>query len=211
MLGTGLSNGRPMEMLMGENASWNSFKEAIMLRFGSAYDDPMGDFKNLRHTGTIEEYQNAFDRGQVFNLELEADPFDTCYENSKIPLEETEIQEEAIEEVIEYSPQISLHALNGVESYQSMRVTGHKGKQPLHVLIDCGRTHNFLDIDKAKQLVSHPMDSPPHSPNNVFDFPAVEEEFEEEPKEEHEEEPEEEEEEFEEDPDEGDEEEEEIV
>nr|GFD28222.1 hypothetical protein [Tanacetum cinerariifolium] len=51
------------------------------------------------------------------------------------------------------------------------------------------------------------MDSPPHSPNNVFDFPAIEEEFEEEP----EEEPEEEEEEFEEDPDEEDEEEEEIV
>nr|GFD62221.1 hypothetical protein [Tanacetum cinerariifolium] len=40
------------------------------------------------------------------------------------------------------------------------------------------------------------MDSTPHSPNNVFDFPAVKEEFEEEP----EEEPEEEEEEFEEDP-----------
>nr|GFD62575.1 hypothetical protein [Tanacetum cinerariifolium] len=51
------------------------------------------------------------------------------------------------------------------------------------------------------------MDSPPYSPNNVFNFPTVEEEFEEEP----EEEPEEEEEEFEEDPDEGDEEEEEIV
>nr|GFD52307.1 hypothetical protein [Tanacetum cinerariifolium] len=51
------------------------------------------------------------------------------------------------------------------------------------------------------------MDSPPHSPNNVFNFLAVEEEFEEEP----EEEPKEEEEEFEEDPDGGDEEEEEIV
>nr|GFA85574.1 hypothetical protein [Tanacetum cinerariifolium] len=55
------------------------------------------------------------------------------------------------------------------------------------------------------------MDSPPHSPNNIFNFPAVEEEFEEEPEEAPEEEPEEEEEEFEEDPDEGDEEEEEIV
>nr|GEZ04923.1 hypothetical protein [Tanacetum cinerariifolium] len=166
MLGTGLSNGRPngdeggcasvnsslKSIMWWILISWNSFKEAIMLRFGSAYDDPMGDIKNLRHTGTIEEYQNAFDRllsridfpedqqvscyidglhsevelvvrmfrpktlGQVFDLELVADPFDTCYENSEIPLEEAEIQEEAIEEVIEYSPQISLHALNGVES-----------------------------------------------------------------------------------------------
>ncbi|GKC23954.1 putative mitochondrial protein [Tanacetum coccineum] len=48
--------------LMGENASWNSFTEVIMLRFGSAYDDHMGDIKNLRHTGSIEEYRNAFDR-----------------------------------------------------------------------------------------------------------------------------------------------------
>nr|GFD03109.1 hypothetical protein [Tanacetum cinerariifolium] len=55
------------------------------------------------------------------------------------------------------------------------------------------------------------MDSPPHSPNHVFDFSAVEEEFEEESGEEPEEEPEEEEEEFEEDPDEGDEEEKEIA
>ncbi|GKE95079.1 putative mitochondrial protein, partial [Tanacetum coccineum] len=50
---------RQFVKLMGGNASWDSFKEVDLLRFGSAYDDPMADIKNLRHTGTIKEYQNA--------------------------------------------------------------------------------------------------------------------------------------------------------
>ncbi|GKA48286.1 retrovirus-related pol polyprotein from transposon TNT 1-94 [Tanacetum coccineum] len=53
---------RQFVKLMGENASWNSFKEAILLRFRSSYDDPMAKIKNLRHVGTIEEYQNNFDK-----------------------------------------------------------------------------------------------------------------------------------------------------
>nr|GEV96881.1 hypothetical protein [Tanacetum cinerariifolium] len=66
--GEGTSRGRQPQFtrqfvkLMGENASWNSFKEAILLRFGDANDDPMAEIKNLRHVGTIEEYQNAFDK-----------------------------------------------------------------------------------------------------------------------------------------------------
>ncbi|GJW88274.1 putative nucleotidyltransferase, ribonuclease H, partial [Tanacetum coccineum] len=33
-----------------------------------------------------------------------------------------------------------------------MRVRGYVGKQPLHILIDCGSTHNFLDVFAAKKL-----------------------------------------------------------
>ncbi|GJY98001.1 putative mitochondrial protein [Tanacetum coccineum] len=51
---------RQFVKLVGGNASWDSFKEVDLLRFGSAYDDPMDGIKNLRHTGTIKEYQNAF-------------------------------------------------------------------------------------------------------------------------------------------------------
>ncbi|GKF12339.1 putative mitochondrial protein, partial [Tanacetum coccineum] len=53
---------RQFVKLIGENASWNSFKEAILLRFRNAYNDPMAEIKNLRHVGTIEEYHNAFDK-----------------------------------------------------------------------------------------------------------------------------------------------------
>ncbi|GJV76968.1 retrotransposon-related protein [Tanacetum coccineum] len=278
---------RQFVKLMGENASWNSFKEAILLRFGSAYDDPMAEIKNLRQVGNIEEYQNAFDklnsrvdlpeeqqisfyiaglqkeielavrmfrpktlaevynlskiqdaalklnkqryrppllptprfitnqntqspqnsvvvkqtpapnttlaakssfntpypkrqlsqkefqerraknlcfycdekytpghscRGQVFNLEVVADSVDTSQDDSFLETGEDLLQEEGTGEIIEFTPQISLHALNGVESFQTMRVTGHVGKQSLHILIDTGSTHNFLDLDKAKKL-----------------------------------------------------------
>nr|GEU96796.1 hypothetical protein [Tanacetum cinerariifolium] len=204
---------RQFVRLLGANVSWNSFKEAILLRFGNVFEDPIADIKNLRHTSTIGEYQNAFDmllsttdlpedqqisfyiaglqndvqlavkmfrpkslaeayhlskiqetqikesrqrykkytpghsyRGQVFNLEVVAD-----LEEEIVNCEE-EVQEEATREVIEYTPQISLNALNGVESFQTIRVTGHIGKHQIHILIDCGSTHYFLDLEKAKQL-----------------------------------------------------------
>lgn len=49
-------------------------------------------------------------------------------------------------------PQISLNALNGANSYQTMRGDWQGGKNELHMLIDCGSTHNFLDAGIANQL-----------------------------------------------------------
>jgi len=67
--------------------------------------------------------------------------------------EPQEGEEEAIDfEVLEADPCISLHALNGIQGYQAMRVTGHYGKKPIHILVDSGSTHNFLDINLAKRL-----------------------------------------------------------
>nr|GEZ68858.1 hypothetical protein [Tanacetum cinerariifolium] len=50
------------------------------------------------------------------------------------------------------SLQITLNALSGLNSYQTMRVRGRVSKQVVHILIDCGSTHNFLDIYTAKKL-----------------------------------------------------------
>ncbi|GKB74012.1 transposon ty3-G gag-pol polyprotein, partial [Tanacetum coccineum] len=50
------------------------------------------------------------------------------------------------------NPQITLNALSGLNSYQTMRVKGRISKQVVHILIDCGSTHNFLDIHTAKKL-----------------------------------------------------------
>nr|GFA28398.1 hypothetical protein [Tanacetum cinerariifolium] len=63
---------------MGESACWNSFKEAIMQRFDSTYDDPIGVIRNLRHTSSIEEYQNAFDRF-LSRIDLPEDQQVSCY------------------------------------------------------------------------------------------------------------------------------------
>ena len=52
----------------------------------------------------------------------------------------------------EDQPQISVHALSGCPNFQTMRVTRLYGKTPLHILIDSGSTHNFLDISLAKKL-----------------------------------------------------------
>nr|GEX00175.1 hypothetical protein [Tanacetum cinerariifolium] len=50
-------------------------------------------------------------------------------------------------------PQISLNALSGVSSFQTMRVIGLMAKgHKLDILVDSGSTHNFLDINMAKRL-----------------------------------------------------------
>ena len=53
---------RQFVQIMGENVTWPMYRTAILERFGNAFDDPMADIKNVRHVGTIEEYQNAFDK-----------------------------------------------------------------------------------------------------------------------------------------------------
>ncbi|WVZ13742.1 hypothetical protein V8G54_011308 [Vigna mungo] len=49
-------------------------------------------------------------------------------------------------------PHISVHALTGIATFNTMRVTGYFKKKPLHILIDSGSTHNFLDESVAKNL-----------------------------------------------------------
>lgn len=45
--------------------------------------------------------------------------------------------------------QISINAMSGHSSFNTMRVNGHMGKKTLHILIDSGSTHNFLDEQLA--------------------------------------------------------------
>lgn len=56
------------------------------------------------------------------------------------------------ENVLTETPQLSLNAMTGVSSYQTMRVTGMHDKKLLQILLDSGSTHNFLDLDVAKKL-----------------------------------------------------------
>ena len=58
------------------------------------------------------------------------------------------------EEEEDINPQISVHAISGMGTvgYKTMRVTVFIRKRPLHILIDSGSTHNFLDVNVAKKL-----------------------------------------------------------
>ena len=47
---------------VGENVDWIVYKTAILKRFGSSFDDPMADLKNVKYETTMENYQNEFDK-----------------------------------------------------------------------------------------------------------------------------------------------------
>ncbi|GKC18571.1 hypothetical protein Tco_1020721 [Tanacetum coccineum] len=62
-------------------------------------------------------------------------------------------QEELDELENEELPQISVNAFNGESSFQTMRVVGIvANKYKLHILVDSGPAHNFLDINVAKRI-----------------------------------------------------------
>nr|KYP45442.1 hypothetical protein KK1_033012 [Cajanus cajan] len=92
------------------------------------------------------------------------EPF--TYEHSlthkKLQLHMVEIDEEEDDETLQSEtvvnetdfgdPHISVNAVTGVQGFKTMRVTGSYKKKPLHILIDSGSTHRFLDVNIAKKL-----------------------------------------------------------
>ncbi|GJY98359.1 RNA-directed DNA polymerase like protein, partial [Tanacetum coccineum] len=227
----------------GGYSSRETYKQAVLARFGTVYDDPMSELKNLKYETTARVYQDAFDdllsrveisedraislfmgglppeiamgvrmfkprkladaycltnlqeatldavkkkskpsrsftsnrfnngenyenvskpaispkpntpvnapyvpghkcAGQLFSLVLVPDDED-CVEDC--------LEEESVE-VSQEMPQISLQAMNGVQNYRTLRVKGTVGKHTIHILVDCGSTHNFVDVAVAKKL-----------------------------------------------------------
>lgn len=61
-------------------------------------------------------------------------------------------QDECAEDFNDSTPIISLNALDGIATFHCMRVVGQLGKKKLHILIDNGSTHNFIDLDIAREL-----------------------------------------------------------
>ena len=57
-----------------------------------------------------------------------------------------------INEVQYDSMAISVHALEGLQTPQTMKVKGFIKKQPVMILIDLGSTNNFLDSTLASRL-----------------------------------------------------------
>ena len=65
----------------------------------------------------------------------------TSNRNSLEIQDEEQEEEEAMDfEMIEADPCISLHAMNGIQAYQEMTVTGQHGKNVIHILVDSEST-----------------------------------------------------------------------
>jgi len=109
------------------------------------------DIEEKRAKNLYFHYDEAYFPGhkckaQVYSLEV--------VEEIK---EEEEEEAEGVEEEEGGKPQgepllLSLNALNGISTYHIMRVTGRIKNISLHILIDLGSTHNFLDLATAKRL-----------------------------------------------------------
>ncbi|XP_074336044.1 uncharacterized protein LOC141673210 [Apium graveolens] len=85
-----------------------------------------------------------FKEAQLFAVEIPCEE----EENS---IEEEELDETRQEEA-HNKPSISVNALMGSHTFNTMRVQGWVQGKPLHILVDSGSTHNFLDIGTAHKL-----------------------------------------------------------
>ncbi|XP_071728193.1 uncharacterized protein [Rutidosis leptorrhynchoides] len=101
--------------------------------------------------------------GQLYSLEVVVDEeVEHQLLSEMSDIEEEEEHEFAADQGIN-SPHISLNALTGTNAYQTMRVKGLVNKYKIHILIDSGSTHNFLDINVAKKLGCKISGTPPLS------------------------------------------------
>ncbi|CAJ2678818.1 unnamed protein product [Trifolium pratense] len=91
-------------------------------------------------------HQFKHKRYQINVLEIDDD--DDC--NGEEPNSESVAEMESLSAF--ENAQLSLQALTGIANYQTMRVTGLHEKKMLHILLDSGSTHNFLDLETAKSL-----------------------------------------------------------
>lgn len=109
---------------------------------------------------TSKEIEEKRSKGLCFGCEEKYTPGHKCkhhqlflmeIEEDEAPLEDEQTQEVTVEE----QPLISLHAMTGSFGGSTIRVEGQAGNRRLHILIDSGSTHNFLDTDTARKLGCH--------------------------------------------------------
>nr|GEV61137.1 hypothetical protein [Tanacetum cinerariifolium] len=130
-----------------KNVSWTVYKNGIL-------HDPVSEIRKIKYQSSAKEYQDDFD-----TLLSRVDVNDEHVLFTLVVLVEQEEEFVDAYEVLsameteEVQPQISLNALSRVSSYQTLRVVRlFVNGQELHILVDSGSTHNFLDTKMAKRL-----------------------------------------------------------
>ena len=99
------------------------------------------------------------EKGLCFNCDEKFTPGHKCKLQQAFLIEVVEESEDGCElisddkeEECEAIPEISLHALSDISTPQTMRVVGTVHGRRLHVLIDSGSTHHFVNVKFAKKM-----------------------------------------------------------
>nr|GEY23607.1 hypothetical protein [Tanacetum cinerariifolium] len=137
------SNNNPLLALLATNQTSNSERKQLNKR---EYEEKRA--KNQCFYCDEKYVPRQKCSGQMFVLEVltTSDGEDDEFSGEECLVEEFRLVSQ------EQNPQISLNDLSGITNFQTMRVKGQTNRQPIHILMDCGSTHNFLDVQKAKQL-----------------------------------------------------------
>ena len=136
------SNVPPVKNPSWPNSSQNSFNRTP--------NKPTKSIKN-------QEFEERRLKGLCFWCDDKFVPGHRCKNKRLYSLSILEEEEETNGEEIqeeEIIPHISLNALEGTVGFHTMKVTGRTGKQTLHILVDSGSTHNFLNSFVALKLQS---------------------------------------------------------
>ncbi|XP_022553445.1 uncharacterized protein LOC111203725 [Brassica napus] len=92
-------------------------------------------------------HQLKHKRSQIFVMECEDDDSSSESEQNDVVATPAPTDEQPKD-----TPVISINALDGSTSYNCMRMIGYYGKTKLHILVDPGSTHNFVDINIANHI-----------------------------------------------------------
>lgn len=111
--------------------------------------------------------QSRKEKGLFFNCNEKFAPGHKCkikqlYVLEILPDQEPELDAIDVNDTIDISltPEISLHALTGIATPNTKRVTGLINGKRLHILINSESTHNFITPKCAKKLGCHNITAP---------------------------------------------------
>ncbi|KAD2393740.1 hypothetical protein E3N88_40717 [Mikania micrantha] len=146
--------------------AYSSFPASTNTKFSSgvtASNLPLLPSPPLKSKPTVarrlshKEIEEKRAKGECFGCSEKYTPTHQCKNKQlfSIELVEEDDEEQQDDNDILQSiqePYISLNAIMGVHSFSTMRVKGSIGTKPLHILIDSGSTHNFLNLDLALKM-----------------------------------------------------------
>lgn len=121
---------------------------------GSAKPEPTKSVKSW----FSKEMDEKRAKGLCFWCDEKYSPTHKCPKKQLYRIEAHEVEQEEgepemeVENIEESNPEISIHALTGMQNFQTMPVQGSVGKKVLQILIDIGSTHNFLNTATGQSL-----------------------------------------------------------
>nr|GEX63512.1 retrotransposon-related protein [Tanacetum cinerariifolium] len=155
----------------GENIRWNVYKNRILQRFGTVYDDPVSEITKIKYQSNAKKYQDDFDTllSRVDISEEHAVSFYLGGLPTEIKMgvrmfrpktladayQLTNLQEATLEAVKKKNKAImvlladdEMECKEECMEEESLLPDEHE----VHILVDCGATHNFLDVNVAKKV-----------------------------------------------------------